>query len=194
MESFEGARCRAARDHVHHRRLDLHEVALDEEVADVADDLRARLEFVLDEWVAYQVQVALPVARVLVQQVSLVFVLTLALGCLLNLLLLAARPLLFLLWHHMQAVGEHDCLCRAHSQLVCLRAPRHAVHAHDVAAPDVHVVLREAIRVRVQLRVRHDLHLLVVARQVNEDQLRPCRADHVHAAYAKSLASEASYL
>ena len=68
MVRDEGARGRAARDHVHHRRLDLEEAALVEEAAHARDDGRARAEGRRDARVGDQVEVALAVARLLVRQ------------------------------------------------------------------------------------------------------------------------------
>ncbi len=56
----------AARDHVHHRRLDLEKAELVKEAAHVGDDLRAHLELLAHLRVDDQVQVALAVPRLLV--------------------------------------------------------------------------------------------------------------------------------
>ncbi len=56
----------AARDHVHHRRLDLEKAELVKEAAHVGDDLRAHLELLAHLRVDDEVQVALAIPRLLV--------------------------------------------------------------------------------------------------------------------------------
>jgi hypothetical protein len=56
----------AARDHVHHRRLDLEKAELVKEAAHVGDDLRAHLKLLAHLRVDDEVQVALAVPRLLV--------------------------------------------------------------------------------------------------------------------------------
>jgi hypothetical protein len=56
----------AARDHIHHRGLDLEKAELVKEAAHVGDDLRAHLELLAHLRVDDQVQVALAVPRLLV--------------------------------------------------------------------------------------------------------------------------------
>src|SRR5215831_17383795 len=59
---------RAARDRVHHRRLDLEEAALDEELTDRLDNLRALDEHIARRWVGDEIDVTLPVLLLLVRQ------------------------------------------------------------------------------------------------------------------------------
>ena len=62
----EGAGRRAARDRMHHRRLDLEEPALDHEGADLADDAAAQMEHAARVLVHDQVDMALAVLALLV--------------------------------------------------------------------------------------------------------------------------------
>ncbi len=64
----EGARRRATRDRLHHRRLDLEEVLLDQITADGIDHAGARLEQVAGLGVHDQVDVALAIALLLIGQ------------------------------------------------------------------------------------------------------------------------------
>ncbi len=66
MMGGEGLGGGAARDHVHHRGLDLEKSELVKEAAHVGDDLRAHLELLAHLRVDDQVQVALAVPRLLV--------------------------------------------------------------------------------------------------------------------------------
>ena len=59
---LERLRRRAAGNRLHHRRLDLHEAAVVEELADLADDLAALEEDFLHLRVGHQIEVALAVA------------------------------------------------------------------------------------------------------------------------------------
>ena len=76
MESLERLGCRTTGNHVHHGGLDFDEVALTKEVAQEIEDTIPGVEDLLDRVVKDQIEIALAIPRVLVQN----HLLTLTLG------------------------------------------------------------------------------------------------------------------
>jgi hypothetical protein len=143
----EGPGGRPSRDHVHHGRLDLDESALVKVPPHVVDDLRALLEGHADVVVEEEVEVALAVARLLVDE--------------------AVEGL----GEHVQAGREDGERLGEDGQLALLALAGAARHADDV--PAAHIVAREVVGGLVlrPRRVEHDLHLLALAVEVVELEL-----------------------
>ena len=126
----ERPRDRAARDRLHHRRLDLEEAEGVEEVAQEPHHARARAERLARGLVDDQVDVALPVAR------------------------LGVREAVPLVGQRPQRLHQQAHRLRAHRQLAGARAHEHALGADDVAhVPALERLVggAEGIRLQVQL-------------------------------------------
>ena len=105
----EGPRRGAARNRVHHRRLDFEIAALVQERAQCRDDARAGAEHFAHAGVHDEVEIALPIADLQVREATV---------------LLRQRP---------HGLGEQREALGLHGQLALVRAHQRAMHPHDVA-------------------------------------------------------------
>lgn len=92
MERLKGPCCGSSSNHVHHWCLNFCEVLGSQEVSQEVEDFIARCKDLMNRVVQDQIKIALPVPRVLRE----------------NLLLTIA------LWKHVHAVGETNDLCGSH--------------------------------------------------------------------------------
>mmetsp|Transcript_13827 Transcript_13827/g.40889 ORF Transcript_13827/g.40889 Transcript_13827/m.40889 type:complete len:270 (+) Transcript_13827:858-1667(+) len=160
----EGARRRAARDRIHHRRLDLEEAVHVEEAAEEVDGARAGDERAARRRVHDQVEVALAVASLLVCEAAR-----------------AGRDL----GQHVQARSQQQHVRREEGELAALRLARSAADADNVASLESRHQRREAGRLLVLFEPGvvaelvgggEDLHLSSVADHVEEDESFSARA------------------
>ena len=133
----ERPRQRAAGDRLHHRRLDLEEPAVGQEVAHRRDDAAAHLEHAARVGVDDQIEVALAIADFDVLQ---------------------AVPLLR---QRQQALGEELQLRRPDGELAGFRAEQPSLHADPVAEIEQLEQLEVALRERVLAEVDLDARLSV---------------------------------
>jgi len=127
VERFEGLGDGASGDAVHHGSLDLEEVAGVEVLADVIDDRRSFLKHRPDVVIDHEVQVALPVPRLLVRHDELSSLASLPLG------------------EHVEARGEENQLGREHGQLALLGFTNLACDSNYVSSFQSFVDGREGI-------------------------------------------------
>ena len=146
VERLEGLGSRTARDHIHHRCLDLDEVALTQEVAEEVEDAVPRVEDLLDRVVQDKVKIALTVSGILGQH------------------LLITLPLRKL----VHAVGETDDSGGPDRELIGLGATRAPLDTNDVTTAQLRVQHGELALVEVGLG--QDLHLSAVALEIDEDE------------------------
>mmetsp|Transcript_8923 Transcript_8923/g.24044 ORF Transcript_8923/g.24044 Transcript_8923/m.24044 type:complete len:656 (-) Transcript_8923:29-1996(-) len=138
------------RNHVHHRRLHLEEPSLVQERAHTLDDLGTRSKDIGHARIHNQVQISLPVPRLLVGQPRV--------------------P-----GNHVQARRQHLQPRREDGQLPTLRLARESLHPDDI--PALHRVHQRleigqgepgALK---RPRIAHDLHLGPLAHKVKENEL-----------------------
>src|SRR5690606_2408028 len=137
----EWARDRPTWNGLHHRRLDFEKIERIEKIAQVLDDPRARQEHTAALWVDDQIYVALPIARLLIDQpVPLVGQGTQRLG--------------------QQSQGFHS-----DGQLASLRLEEHALCAEDIANVPV---LELFVDLPERLGLQEELYLTAAVHELGE--------------------------
>src|SRR5690606_34928880 len=137
----EWARDRPTWNGLHHRRLDFEKIERIEKIAPVLDDPRSRQEHTAALWVDYQIYVALPIARLLIDQpVPLVGQGTQRLG--------------------QQSQGFHS-----DGQLASLRLEEHALCAEDIANVPV---LELFVDLPERLGLQEELYLTAAVHELGE--------------------------
>jgi hypothetical protein len=139
VESFEGTRRGATGDHVHHRSLDLKEVAAAKEASDEVDNLVSDLEDTLNVGIHYEIEVSVTVASVLSETI------------LLN--LVSSGKL-------VEAIRKELDLIRSDGELSGLGASSNTCDSNDITSTDAVMDLIEITL--VVLCGGHDLNLGII--------------------------------